>query len=326
MIAMPAEVTNVDPKSLVMIACPVCDSDHSEFLTRRFDSGLIVSCSVCGHAYLNPTLSDKALDEIYRQYHVAANDDDMMKMIDGWFNDPEGPYKYAIEEVEKNGGFAGKKVLEVGCGPGRFLNACAERGAVVTGFDISPEAVRLAKERFGLELTSVDLNNLPEPDPQGVFDLVFAFEIIEHVRRPVEFLRRLKNFMVSKGRLFISTPNFYLFRSMGSIAPALNQCAEHLHYLEPETLASCLKKSGLQTERIITLAPMTFGDRKKQSFSRNKIMGSLWKQVRRLSIARSIKDAIFGAADHHQEEIDQKTWNGRTLMCIAENAYGVAPS
>src|SRR5262249_44142814 len=153
---------------------------------------------------------------------------------------------------------------------------------------------RLAKERFGLELTSIDLNNLPEPDPDGVFDFVFAFEIIEHVRKPVEFLKKLKHFMFSKGRLFISTPNFYLFRSMGTIAPALSQCAEHLHYLEPQTLASCLKKSGLQPEKIIALAPMTFSDRKKQSFSRNRIVGSLWKQIRKLSIARSIKDAIFG--------------------------------
>src|SRR5262249_17201042 len=219
------EKVGLDQQSLLTISCPVCDSDQSAFLAHRFDSGSIVSCSGCGHAYLNQTLSDKALKEIYRQYHVAANDDEMMNIIDGWFNDPEGPYKYAIEDVEKNGGFAGKKVLEVGCGPGRFLNACAERGARVTGFDISPGAKRLAKERFGLELTSIDLNNLPEPDPDGVFDFVFAFEIIEHVRKPVEFLKKLKHFMFSKGRLFISTPNFYLFRSMGTIAPALSQCA-----------------------------------------------------------------------------------------------------
>jgi SAM-dependent methyltransferase len=309
---------------LVRISCPICDCDQSAFLARRFDSGSIVSCSRCGHAYLNPTLSDEALMEIYRQYHVAANDDEMMVMIDAWFHDPEGQYKYAIDEVEKNGGFAGKKVLEVGCGPGHFLNACAERGAHVTGFDISPGAKRLAKERFGLELTSIDLNALPEPDSEGGFDFVFAFEIIEHVRRPVEFLRRLKKFMVSKGRLFISTPNFYLFHSMGSIAPALSQCAEHLHYLEPQTLASCLEKSGLRPEILTTLAPLSFGDRQKQSLTRNRVVGSLWRQVRKLSIARSIKDAIFGVADLHHQDIDEKIWNGRTLMCIAEHTTGGA--
>src|SRR5205814_8568296 len=44
--------------------------------------------------------------------------------------------------------FAGKRVLDVGCGNGYVLSHYARHGAEVHGIDISPTAVRLCQERF----------------------------------------------------------------------------------------------------------------------------------------------------------------------------------
>ena len=41
----------------------------------------------------------------------------------------------------------GKKVLDAGCGPGRYAEILMERGAEVTGLDFSPEMIRKAEER-----------------------------------------------------------------------------------------------------------------------------------------------------------------------------------
>lgn len=75
---------------------------------------------------------------------------------------------------------AGKRILDIGCGSGRFLIPFVKLGAKVTGIDISSEmlkqAVRLAEEE-GIDPASYQLHKIGwdefDPDPEG-YDLVFA--------------------------------------------------------------------------------------------------------------------------------------------------------
>src|SRR5882672_1747266 len=74
-------------------------------------------------------------------------------------------------------GYAGCRVLEVGCGAGVDLARFAKGGAVVTGVDLAPSAIDLARANFeqqGLdgEFRVADGEHLPFPDV--TFDLVFA--------------------------------------------------------------------------------------------------------------------------------------------------------
>jgi SAM-dependent methyltransferase len=77
----------------------------------------------------------------------------------------------------------GKRVLDVGCGAGTDLVRFARAGAVVTGVDISPSAIDLARRNFaqqGLEadLREADGEHLPFPD--DTFDLVFAHGVVQY--------------------------------------------------------------------------------------------------------------------------------------------------
>ena len=96
-------------------------------------------------------------------------------------------------------GYRGKRVLEVGCGAGTDLVRFAKGGAIVTGVDLSPSAIALARQNFaqqGLEadLREADGERLPFPD--NSFDLVYAHGVVQYTaddqRLVDECLRVLK--------------------------------------------------------------------------------------------------------------------------------------
>jgi SAM-dependent methyltransferase len=93
----------------------------------------------------------------------------------------------SIRDVAKFGHYAGKRVLEIGCGIGTDGAQFVLGGADYTGVDLTEAAVELASENFsvrGLEGTfrSADAEQLPFE--QGSFDHVYSFGVIHHTTRP----------------------------------------------------------------------------------------------------------------------------------------------
>jgi SAM-dependent methyltransferase len=94
-------------------------------------------------------------------------------------------------------GYRGRRVLEVGCGAGVDLARFARGGAIVTGVDLTPSAIELARANFsqqGLrgELQVANGEHLPFPDDS--FDFVFAHGVVQYTadpRRLVEECRRV---------------------------------------------------------------------------------------------------------------------------------------
>ena len=94
-------------------------------------------------------------------------------------------------------GYRGRRVLEVGCGAGTDLVRFAQGGAIVTGVDLSPSAIALARQNFaqhGLaaDLREADGEQLPFPD--NSFDFVYAHGVVQytgHDRQLVEECRRV---------------------------------------------------------------------------------------------------------------------------------------
>jgi 2-polyprenyl-3-methyl-5-hydroxy-6-metoxy-1,4-benzoquinol methylase len=301
------------------ISCPICASTSFTQVTVRFDTGRLVKCKECEHIYLNPTLTDDMLAAIYRDYHASDNETALMEIVDSWFNDPHGQYQYSLDLIEQEGGFSGKRVIEIGTGPGRFLYECLVRGALVTGLDISPEAVRLAKQYFSIDLIPKEAGQAIKDKtiPCNMFDYVFAFEIIEHVRNPQEFLLDLFQLTAPGGVLFISTPNFYLFNLMGSAASVVSKWPEHIHFFYPLSLQKCLERCGFESVTVTSLNPLTYADRKKQRLIRIPLVRTLWQELRGISFLYSAKNILFRQLDRRREEADDSCWNGTTLIGIA---------
>jgi SAM-dependent methyltransferase len=111
----------------------------------------------------------------------------------------------------------GKRVLDAGCGAGYGSAELAQTALSVVGVDRAAEAIDFARTAYrfpNLRFERASCAALPHP--AGAFDLVVAFEVIEHLENWREFLEEARRVLASTGQLMISTPNrLYYTESRG---------------------------------------------------------------------------------------------------------------
>jgi SAM-dependent methyltransferase len=106
---------------------------------------------------------------------------------------------------------AGARVLDAGCGSGQFAIALAERGARVTGIDLSPEMIRLAQEHAAGSRCASDIvwrvgdvKRLAEP--LAVFDAIHARVLFQFLADIPGTLREMRRVLRPGGRMLASVP------------------------------------------------------------------------------------------------------------------------
>jgi 2-polyprenyl-3-methyl-5-hydroxy-6-metoxy-1,4-benzoquinol methylase len=145
-----------------------------------------------------------------------------------------------------------KQVLDVGCATGNLAEVLAGRGCRVTGIDIDPEAAQQAEkhcERVIVgDVESLDLGaELDEAD----FDVIVFGDVLEHLKDPLQTLRRFKPFLQTEGYVIASIPNIahgsvrlalmqgrFRYRSLGLLDDT------HLRFFTRETVEQLFKDAG----------------------------------------------------------------------------------
>lgn len=102
----------------------------------------------------------------------------------------------------------GKRVVDLGSGTGYGSAALAELALQVTGVELSAEAVEYARERYGSPRVQFLCASATETGlEKGAYDLVVAFEVIEHLSNWGDLLREAKRLLKPSGQFVVSTPN-----------------------------------------------------------------------------------------------------------------------
>lgn len=178
--------------------------------------------------------------------------------------DPESEFKplhqinplrlnYILERAQ---GLNSKKVIDIGCGGGILADAMAEKGAEVTGIDMSEAALSVAKLHQlesgqnvnYLQSTAEDI----AAERAGQYDIVTCLEMLEHVPDPASVIASCAKLLKPNGHLFVSTinrnPKAFVFAIVGAeyILKLLPKGThEYAKFIKPSEIAAWSRNANL---------------------------------------------------------------------------------
>jgi 2-polyprenyl-3-methyl-5-hydroxy-6-metoxy-1,4-benzoquinol methylase len=138
----------------------------------------------------------------------------------------------------------GRRLLDVGCAAGFFIEAAIAEGFDASGIELSPVAIGFADPSVRSRIVQGDVNTLIAGDTRQ-FDVVTAFDIIEHTFDPKAFVADISRVLAPGGLLVISTPDtgHWLRPVMGAHWPML-QPEQHTFLFSREALRELLIGAG----------------------------------------------------------------------------------
>jgi 2-polyprenyl-6-hydroxyphenyl methylase/3-demethylubiquinone-9 3-methyltransferase len=162
------------------------------------------------------------------------------------------------------GGFAGKRVLDVGCGGGILSESMAAQGAHVLGIDLSEKALGVAKLHKIESGAAVDYRLAAAEDlareMSSSFDLVTCMEMLEHVPAPAPVVAACASLVKPGGLVIFSTinrnPKSYLFAIIGA-EYVLKLLPRGTHdwtrFRRPAEVAALARNAGLDLVELVGL-------------------------------------------------------------------------
>jgi SAM-dependent methyltransferase len=136
------------------------------------------------------------------------------------------------------------ELLEVGCGAGMLLQEFARRGFRCTALESSAAASILAETLALAAGLAIRFRAAPEPRWRGLFDTVFAFDVLEHVADDRGALAEWVGWLRPAGRLVLSVPAHASRWSAG------DEWAGHYRRYERADLERLAGEAGLEIERL----------------------------------------------------------------------------
>ena len=184
------------------MACPSCGHgafERSYIGEVRFGAFEYAyhRCLGCGSLYASPMPSPELLDEIYSPRYVNEH---YSESSEATFSlDLEAEATQALRQAARYR--PGGRLLDVGCGAGRFLRAAAEAGFAAEGHELTAGAAAGAAERSGRPVHTGPLAELC-----GAYDIVHMADVLEHSPRPSVLLSEAVGLLAKHGVLVLRGP------------------------------------------------------------------------------------------------------------------------
>ena len=227
--------------------CVLCNNLDFEIITDNLRHSIkrnVVRCKKCQIISLENPLKD-IIDYTksgYRQKYTAiVNEESSPKeFFDLQINFQKDRVERIRDLINKE-----SKILEIGSSTGHFLESIKNNVSKVTGIELDPNHAKFAREHCNLEIFEQPLEKIDFGNDK--FDVIFMFQVFEHVQNPSEFLENCKKIMNPKAEIYVEVPN---------IDDALLSVYEsdsfkkryyrlpHVYYYSKNTLEKMFNKAG----------------------------------------------------------------------------------
>jgi SAM-dependent methyltransferase len=171
---------------------------HATFSPTCHQVGLhgdLYRCRDCGTVHQPSLPGGRELHDLYRE----MTDEDYLL-------EEEGRRRASRRLLDLLGPhMPGRRIFEVGCGHGLLLDEARRRGYEVEGVELSTEAARYARERLGLPVREIALEDTTLEGRR--YDAVLLVDVLEHFDDPIAALERARAMLVPGGALLVVTPD-----------------------------------------------------------------------------------------------------------------------
>ena len=221
------------------------------------DGYKVIDCAACGFRHIDPLFSDEELKKFYNgefyekersDYFSHAEEDKEWWML---------RYHHYYETLEAH--TSGRRLLDIGSGPGYFLEAGRERGWEVLGFEPSRVAAEYTAAR-GIPVVN-DYFSVGKAKDHGVFDVICLNLVLEHLRDPIGLIEEAGRMLAKGGLLFVISPNDFnplqmqLWRHHG-YKPWWVVPKHHLNYFDVDSARRFFTARGFETLHQETSYPL----------------------------------------------------------------------
>jgi 2-polyprenyl-3-methyl-5-hydroxy-6-metoxy-1,4-benzoquinol methylase len=225
--------------------CIICGSKESELIFIR-EGIKFIKCKRCELVNIEPLPSSEEAKKIYsKRYFKSPNSivcgyEDYIRDKDDIVKTFQKRFK-TIEKFSPVG-----KILDVGCAMGFLLEIAKDKGWETYGVEVSEYAAKYAQKELG---SNVFLGDINQADfKEEFFDVVIAWDTLEHVVRPVDFIKEINRILKTGGVVSIITPNVESIpaKILGSKWVEFKKPQEHFFYFSASALAQLLEDNGFK--------------------------------------------------------------------------------
>jgi 2-polyprenyl-3-methyl-5-hydroxy-6-metoxy-1,4-benzoquinol methylase len=243
--------------------CPVCEHRCERILTRKLrrGHGVVFYCDHCHFGFLVQTLlAEAVLDDgdSLRQYYARDYRQHVSHKAEPGATNPEeifaaysryqGDRLRLFQDVVRNGPV--DSVLEIGASAGQFLRHIDHYGARRCAIEFDPACCEYMK-RMDID---VDDKSLAESRFHVErFDVVCAFQVMEHALDPVQFLADIKAVLKPGGVAIVEVPNLHdALRGLWGCKEydAFYFHADHRFYFSARALKQLGRRAGFRNPEI----------------------------------------------------------------------------
>jgi len=235
-------------------SCPGCGSNNFNFFCKHRDFSF-TRCRSCWTVFMNPGPTNEIVSELYKTSNTYEYWGKYVYPFSAEKRHLELNIPRANYVINAIGNLQHKsfRALEFGAGTGDFITYFQKQTPYCDAYAVEPNpAMWEAYEGTKVKLIKSSLEKIDNLEKNNKFDLVIAFEVLEHLLKPELLFERAQNLLSPGGKLIVSTPNSLSLEIsiMRDLSNTLD--IEHISVISAPAVHALAAKYGFKVVQIDT--------------------------------------------------------------------------
>lgn len=233
---------------------------HTGKVLDKVDGYKVIECRICKFRHVQPVPSEEELNKLYSDTYYAREKPRYLKEAEEDYQWWMATYRYYYDLFTKY--TKGRRLLDIGSGPGYFLKCGKDLGWNVLGFEPSKQAYEYSTKKLRVRVIN-DFFTKDYIKKIGKFDVIYLSFILEHLPDPRNLIKIIRKILRPNGIIAIISPNDYnplqmILKNNLKYKPWWVVPLQHINYFDFNSTKNFLKRLGFEISEMQATFPMEF--------------------------------------------------------------------